>query len=201
MRGFHDRVHAAQRQRDQGAGNPFAAMEDLVRIRAGEAAAGFVLNRELRFGGDVDQALDDMGMIGGAVADGRTRAELDAAIFVRIDAGGVGGVGDVEANTEVRLEAIGSHHCAVAANFLLHGIEADEGKRGFFLGACQAFHHLGDDVAADSVVEGAADEAFMGKLQRPVLIDSGMTDADSEGGDFRHARPLHRGGDEWRCFQ
>ena len=86
--------------------------------------------------------------------------------------GSVGGVGDVEADADIGLQAVGRHHRAVAADFLLHGIEADEREGGFSFAGGDAFHHLGDDVAADPVVEGAADDAAVREFHRPVLIDN-----------------------------
>jgi hypothetical protein len=79
----------------------------------------------------------------------------------------------------------------VAADFLLDRIQADERERRFFLAGGEAFHHLGDNVAADAVVQGAADEAFVRQFQRTVLLDGGMSDAAAEGRDFGGIRSAH----------
>ena len=72
---------------------------------------------------------------------------------------------------------------------------------GFFLPAGEAFHHLGDDVAADPVVQRAADQAFVGEFQRPVLIDRRMAHAEAElrdlggiGGADIDPQVMHGGG-------
>ena len=85
VRGFHHGMHAAQWQGDKCAWDAFAGVENLVRIGAGEAAAGFVLNGEFGLGGGVDEALDDDWMVRGAVGNGGATAEFDAAVFVGID--------------------------------------------------------------------------------------------------------------------
>jgi hypothetical protein len=76
----------------------------------------------------------------------------------------------------------------VAADFLLHGVEADEGEGGLLFRFRDALHDLGDDVAADAVVERAAGEAFVGELDRAVLIDRRVSDADAERGDLLRVR-------------
>ncbi len=176
-------------------------MKDLVRIRAGGTAAGFVLDRGFGGGGDFFQALDDKRMVRGAVGEGGARAEFDLAVSDCIETRGVGGVSDVQANADSGLETVGRHHGAMAADFLLHGIEADQREGGFALACGDASHHLGDDVAADPIIESAADDPAVGEFHRAVLIDGGMAHADAELGDFRgirgpdiHPKFVHGGG-------
>ena len=188
VRGLHHGMHAAQWQGNKRAWDAFAAVENLVGIRAGEAAARFVLNGKLGLGGGVDETLDNEWMVRSAVGNGRTAAEFDAAEFIGIDAWGVRRMSDVEADTEVGFESVSRHHRTVAADFLLHGIEADDGVGGLLFARGEAFHHLSDDVAADAVVEGSADESFVRELHRSVLIDSRMSHAQSECGDFCYVR-------------
>ena len=95
MRGFHDRVHAAQRQRNQCAGHAFTGMEDLVGIRAGESTAGLVLNRHLGGFCDINQAFENERMIGRAVGDARATAEFHHAMLRGGNSGRVSGVRDI----------------------------------------------------------------------------------------------------------
>jgi hypothetical protein len=44
--------------------------------------------------------------------------------------------------------------------------------------------HLGDDVAADAVIQRTADEPLVGKLEWPVLVDGRVADAETKTGDF-----------------
>jgi len=182
--GFHDRVHAAQWQRNQGAGDALAGMEDLVGVCAGGAAAGFVLDRGFCGFGDLFQALDDEGVVRCAVGESGARAEFDFAMLGGIKARGVGGVGDVEANAHGGLEAVCGHHGTVSANFFLHGIETDEREGRFALAGGDAFHHLGDDVAADTIIECATDNPPVSEFDWAVLIDGGVAHTDAEFCDF-----------------
>ena len=134
VRGFHHRVHAAQRQRNQRAGNPLAHVENLVGIGAGEAAAGLVLHRDLALLRHVHQPLHHQRMVGSAVRKGRAAAELHRSVLVRIEPRGVRRVGDVEADTGIREMAVSRHHRAVATDLLLHRVADPQAERGNFLG-------------------------------------------------------------------
>ncbi len=136
------------------------------------------------FFGGVDELFDDEGVVAGAVGEGWALAEFDEAEFGGVDAWGIGGVGDIEADADVRFEAVGGHHGAVAADFFLDGVEADEGEGRFFAGGGDAGQDLCDDVGAEAVVEGAGDEAFVGEFGGAVLIDHGVADAEAHFGDF-----------------
>ena len=114
-------------------------------------------------------------------------AKFHEAELRGINAWGVGGVGDIEADADVRLEAEGGHFRAMAADFFLDCVEADEGERRFFAGGGDAFENLSDDVGAEAVVEGAGDEALVGELCGAVLVDHGVADAEAHGGDFLRA--------------
>ena len=116
---------------------PSRDVEDDIRVGAAVAAScsragwGFSQCRA-----HVDEARDDGGVIAGAVGDGRAAAELDLAVLRGVDAGRVGGVGDIEDDADIGPEAVRGHLCAVAADFLLHGIDGDE--RGARLLLCAA---------------------------------------------------------------
>ena len=183
--GLHNGVHAAQRQGNKRAGDALPAMEDLVGVRPGEAAASLMLERQLGLGGDVDEALDDERVVRRTVGNGRAAAEFYTAEFPVIDTRGVGGMGDIQTNAKVRLEPVGRHHRAIATDFLLHGIQADEGEGGFFPARRDAFHDLGDDVAADAIIDGTADDALVGEFHRPVLINGRVPNAQPEGSNLR----------------
>ena len=174
---FHDGVHAAEWQGNEGAGDAFALGENLVGIGAGESAAGFVLDRDVVLFRDLAEALDDEWVVGCAVSDGRAAAEADVTMLGGINAGRISGMGDIEADAGIREDAVGCHHRAVPADFFLDGIEADQRVVWLFLLLGDAAHDLGDDVAADAVIEGAGDDAVLGKLRGAVGIDGEVADA------------------------
>ena len=92
MRGFHDGVHAAQRQRDEGAWDAFAGVEDLVGIGAGEAAAGFVLDGSPGFFSDFDEAVDHVRVVrAGGQAGLPEKPPLGVRARVRVEAGELDG--------------------------------------------------------------------------------------------------------------
>ena len=182
--GFHDGVHAAEGEGDKGGGDTFAVVENLVGICAGETAGGFVLEIDFVFLRKLDEALDDERVVAGSVGDGWAFSEFHETELCGVDARGVGGVGYIEAKADFRIEAVGGHFRAVAADFLLDGVEANQGDGGLFAGGGDAFHHLGDDVGADAVVQGAGNDAFVGEFGGAVLVDHGVADAESHGGDF-----------------
>lgn len=182
--GFDDRVHAAQGQRYQSTGHAGAGAENFIGIRASEARTGFVLNGDFFGLGDVDQAFDHRRMIGASVRQGGAPAESDVAELVGVDAGSVRGVGDIEACADIGHQAMCGHHRAIAADFLLHSIEANDGKVGTLFLSGEAFEHLRDDETADAVVERATDETFVRELDGSIGIDCDMADAESECCDF-----------------
>ncbi len=184
MCGLHDGMHAAQRERDEGGGDAFAGVENLVGVGAGETARRFVLEVDLFLFRKCDEPFDDEWVVAGAVGDGRAAAELHQAELRGLYAGGVGGVGDIEAKADIGLESVGGHHRAVAADLFLDRVETDEGDGGFLAGFGDALHHLRDDVGAEAVVQGAADQAFVGEFRRAVDIHHWMPDTETEGGDF-----------------
>lgn len=180
--GFDDGVHVAQGEGNEGAGDAATGDEDRVGIGAGVAAAGFVLEGELVSFGNFLEFGDEFGVVGGAVGESGAFAERDFSDFGGFEAGGVGGVGDVEADGELGLDLVGRHDGAVTADFFLNGVEADEGEGDFSGG--EAFEDLGEDVAADAVVERARNEAVRGNFEKVFLINGGLSDADAECGDF-----------------
>ncbi len=143
-----------------------------------------MLQGDFLFLGDVDDALDDVGMIAGAVGDGGAVAENDIAVFAMVDAGGIGGVGDVEADGDVGLEAVGGHFGAETTDFFLNGVENEDVGGRLFAGGADGFEGLGDDVAAYAVVEGAPDKAVFAEGLGGVCVDGGVADAEAKFGDF-----------------
>ncbi len=134
--------------------------------------------------GDFRESFDDYWVVGGAVSHGRAAAEGDRAVLGGVKARGIGGVGDIEADADIREDPVGGHHGAVATDFFLDGIEADERVIGFLFLLGDAAHDLGDDVAADAVIEGAGDEAFVGEFGGAIGVDGEVADAQAEFGDF-----------------
>ena len=94
--GFYRGMHVAKRDGNESAWDPVAGRVDDVRIRAGTAGDGLVLDWDFVCFGDIDQALHDERMVRSTVGNGRSFAEFDEPIFLHADAGGVGGVGDIE---------------------------------------------------------------------------------------------------------
>lgn len=94
--GFHRGMHVAKRDGNESAWDAVAGRVDDVRVRAGAAGDGLVLNRDFEFFGDIDQALHDERMVRRTVGNGRAFPEFDESVFLNADAGGVRGVGDVE---------------------------------------------------------------------------------------------------------
>ena len=105
-------------------------------------------------------------------------------MFGLIDAWSIGGVGDVEANGDIWAQAVGDHFGAIAADFFLDGIDGVDGGGGAFFLSGEACHDLGDDETAEAVVERATDKMICTKEFCGVRVDRGMSDAQTEGGDF-----------------
>ena len=93
-------------------------------------------------------------------------------------------MGNIQADAEVGLDAVGGHHRAVSTDFLLHRVKADHGECGFLLFGGETSHHLSDNVTADAVIQSASDEALVCKLHRAILIDCGVADAETECSDL-----------------
>ena len=177
-------MHIAEGDGDEGAGDAVAGVEDDIGIGAAVAGAAFVLDGDIGLGGALEQAGDDGGMVAGAVGDGGTAAEFDFAVLGGIDAGGFGGVGDIEDHADIWAEAMGGHFGAMSADFLHDRVDGDEGGAGAIEGGGEAGEDFGDDEAAEAVIEGASDDAIGGKRLSGIVIDGGMADAEAEGGDF-----------------
>ena len=73
------------------------------------------------------EAADDFRVVAGAVRDAGAAAELYLAVLRVLDAGGIRGVGDIEHDADIRHEPVGDHARAMAADFLLHGIDGVDG--------------------------------------------------------------------------
>ncbi len=78
--------------------------------------------------GGLDQQLEDLRREGRAAADHRAGAERVAADLLLVDAGGVGGVGDVDGDRQVGLHLEGRGAGAEEADLLLDG--GDRGEAG-----------------------------------------------------------------------
>ena len=98
--GFNWRMHITKRDGNETARDAVAGRVDDVGVRTGAAGDGFVLDRNFVFGSDLDEALHDEWMVRCTVGNSRPFAEFDEPIFLHADAGGVGGVGDVEDNRD-----------------------------------------------------------------------------------------------------
>ena len=94
--GFYRGMHVAKRDGNESAWDPVAGRVDDVGVGASAARDGLVLDWDFEFFGDIDQALHDEWMVRGPVGNSRSFAEFDEPIFLHADAGGVGGVGDIE---------------------------------------------------------------------------------------------------------
>jgi hypothetical protein len=175
---FDDAVHVAEGVADQSAGDAFFDVEDHVGIGAAVAAAAFMLEGDVALIGDFHDALHHVWVIARAVGDAGAGAEFDFAVDGVVDAGSVGGMGDVEDDRDIGHEAVSDHFRAVPADFLLHGVHGDDGAAGRVLG--ETGEHLSDDETAEAVIEGAADQAIHPKLLDAVAIDGGMADAEPE---------------------
>ena len=150
-----------------------------------------MLQRDLRLGGRLGQALDHLGVVAGAVGDAGPLAQFDLPVLFLRNAGGIGGMGHVEDDGDVGEQAVRDHARPVAADLLLHGVDGDDGGGGPLLGGGQAFEHAGDDEPADAVVEGAPDQPVLAEAFRGVAIHGRMADADPERGHFRGAAGAH----------
>ena len=181
---FDHAVHIAEGDGDEGAGDAVAGVEDDIGIGAAVAGAAFVLDGDIGLGGALEQAGDDGGMVAGAVGDGGTAAEFDFAVLGGIDAGGFGGVGDIEDYADIWAEAMGGHFGAVSADFLHDGVDGDEGGAGSIGGGGEAGEDFGDDESPEAVIEGATDDPIGGKRLSGIVIDGWVTDAETEGGDL-----------------
>lgn len=133
---------------------------------------------------DFEDTFHDKWMVAGAVGDTWALAEFHEAEFHWINSRGIGGVSDIKAYAQVWLESIGSHHGAVAADFFLNRVKADEGDGRLFAGGGDAFHHLGDDVGAKAVIKSTGNDALVSELGRAVLVDHGVADANAHLCDF-----------------
>ena len=182
--GFDGGVHVAQRHGDVGAGYAVVGAEDGVRIGARGATAGFVLEGDVVFVGGKFDARVDLRVASRAVAEACTFTEFDVAVAAFVEAGGVGGVGDVEADGGIRVDAVGEHLCADAADFFLDGVAEDDVPRGFDFVFLEFAGYFGEDEAAEAVVKGAADEAFAVHEHGAVAIDADVADAEAEFFDF-----------------
>ena len=98
--GFNWRMHITKRDGNETARDAVAGRVDDVGVRTGAARDGFVLDRDFVFGCDLDEALHDEWMVRSTVGNSGSFAEFDEPIFLHADAGGVGGVGDVEDNRD-----------------------------------------------------------------------------------------------------
>ena len=182
--GFDDGVHVAEREGDEGRGDAFSLVEDDVGVGAGEAGRGLVLEGDFGFFGDGHESFGDFGVVGAAMGEAGAGGEFDFAMFAVVHVGGVSGVGDVENDGDGRHEAMGDHARAVAADFLLDGVDADDSRRGAGFGFGEAGEDLGDDVAADAVVEGAAHETVFAEGFDAIGIDERVADTDPGFFDF-----------------
>lgn len=181
---FYDRVHVAEREGDESGGCAFADVVDGVGVCAAVAGGGFVLDTDFLPCGGFEQAFDDEGVAAGSVGDGGTAAEGDGSVAGFFDAGGIGCVGDVEADGDVWFESVGEHAGSVSTDFLLNAVGGDDGGAEFPALFVESADGFCDDEAADAVVEGAADEAVAAEFLGGVGIDGGVTDAESEFGDI-----------------
>ena len=150
--GFHGGMHVAKRDGNEPAGNAVAGRVDDVGVRTGAAGDGFVLDRDFVFGCDLDEALHDEWMVRSTVGNSGSFAEFDEPIFLHADAGGVGGVGDVEDNRNRGADAVGYHLSASTADFFLHGIRREGGRDRAFLCGSKLFEDEGENESADAVV-------------------------------------------------
>ena len=105
-------------------------------------------------------------------------------MFGFFNAGGIGGVGDIETNRHIRLEPVGDHTRAITTNFLLDTIGSDDGDGKFGLLFGQLPHDLGDDKTAHAVVDGTATKPAFSEFLESIGIDAGVADAQSQLGDF-----------------
>ena len=110
--------------------------------------------------------------------------EFHEAELCRVDPRGVRRMGDIEAHTHFRLQAVGGHHRAVTADLLLDCVQADQSHRWLLPGSRDAFHHLSDDVSTDPVVQSPRNQSLVGKLRRSVLIDHRMPHTQPHFRDF-----------------
>ena len=147
-----------------------------------------MLEGDFGFFGDGHESFGDFGVVGAAVGEAGAGGEFDFAMFAVVHVGGIGGVGDVEDDGDGWHEAMGDHAGTVTADFLLDGVDSDDGGGGAGFGFGEASECLGDDVAADAVIEGAANEAMFAEGFDAVGVDEGVADTDPGFFDFSIAR-------------
>ena len=108
-------------------------------------------------------------------------AERVAAELLLVDAGGVGGVGDVDDDRQVGLDREGRGAGAEEADLLLDGGDRGEAalQRAALVAAAQ---RLEGDVGAEPVVHRARDQAVAGEAQRLGGDHDRVADPDQLGG-------------------
>ena len=183
--GFDRAVHVAQGEGEAGGRYTAAGAVDLVGIGAGGAACGFALQGDFLLVGYEFQAGVDIGVADRAEAEAGAGTQADIAIAGFIKAGGVGGVGDIEADGGIGLNPEGKHASADAADFFLHGVGKDDVPGGFDALGGEGSGGFGQDEAAEAVIECAADETVaMAEEEGAIAIDADAADMQAEGFHF-----------------
>ena len=124
--GFYDGVHASKREGDEGTGNSILNVVDFVRIGTGKVPCRFVLDGDLMFVREGHEVLYDEWVIGSAMGECGASAEFDVSVLGGIKTWGVGGMSDIQTETNRWHQAMGRHARPGSSDFLLNRIEADE---------------------------------------------------------------------------
>ena len=153
-------VHVAQREREIGGGHAAAGAENLVCIGTGSAAAGLSLHGDAGFIHHVFNACVEVGVACGAEAKAPTLTELDLAVAGSVEPGAVGGVGDIQTNGGIRLDAVGEHGGADTAYLFLNSVskyDVSLGGNALFFEAAGRFCQ---NKPAETVIKRTANKAF-----------------------------------------
>lgn len=114
------------------------------------------------------------------MSDRGAAAEGDFTVFFVVDIRRVRGVGDIEDDGDVGVEAMGDHLGAEATDFFVDGIDGVDGGGGRGLQFGEFGEDFGDDEPADAIIEGTSDDAILSEGFRSVLIHGGVADAETE---------------------
>ena len=181
---FHRGVHVAQRQGNQCAGDPHVGVGKRIGVRAGEAAGGHALQRDLLVFGGVDDALEQVVLDGRSVSDAGAFAGGNVALLDLVHHRRLRTVRDVGHDGHVRLDALGDHLGAAQADFLLDAVGDVQAKGKLDLVLVQHPGDFGNHEAAGAVVEGTADVPLLVEQHVLVLVGHDAADMDAHGFHF-----------------
>ena len=161
---FHRGVHVPQRDAHDARRRAAAGELDRVAVVGGPAGQGGDLHGDVRFAGEPQQVAEQGGVDVRPAEGDRAAADLHVAQFVLLDRGAVGGVGDVDGDSDVRVDPVGAGAGPAEADLLLHGADGEDRRPRVPLRGPAG--RLDDDPHANAVVHAGAGQQVV--LERPV---------------------------------